>query len=117
MLQIKNLLPALITALVTCQQLPFTPDLDIRREQLYVRCHTRSQWSRIAVGPHSYTASAVDSRKAHLRQIHALFRQGTQKITLAKHQCARHLSSVSDDSLFILLAASEQMLVQVPLRR
>ena len=37
----------------------------------------------------------------------------TKKITLAKHQYARRLSSISDDSLFVLLAAIEQMLVQV----
>src|SRR5437762_6132752 len=105
MLQIENLLPALIAALVTRHQLPFTPDLDIRREHLYIRCHARSQWSRVAVGPHGHTASAVHGRKAHLRQIHALLRQGSKKITLAKHQYARRLSSISDDSLFVLLAA------------
>src|SRR5579864_5504062 len=90
-----------------------TPDLDISRIQLRLRRHAGPQWCGITIRPHRYASAAIHGRETHLRQIHALLGESTQKVAFADHQRAGRLAPVTDPALRIFSAGLEQMLIQI----
>src|SRR5690349_9400931 len=90
-----------------------TPDLDISRIQSRLRGHAGPQWCGITIRPHRYASAAIHGRKTHLRQIHALLGESTQKVAFADHQRTGRFAPVADSPLPILATLLQQMLIQI----
>ena len=112
-LQIEHLLIATETALVPRHALPLLPDLDIGRQQFRLRTRARLQRRRVEVRAHLHAALAIHRRKTGLRQLESFRRQRQQMLAFDPHRLADRHRLACDPPLFVLLAATAQLFVQL----
>src|SRR5262249_8444295 len=102
MLKIEYLPPAPITSLVTSNQPPFTPNLDIRRQNFALRTTAGAQRRHIPIGSPPHAALAIDCGEAHLRQLKSLPQQRQEIFPFNRHPPPDPLLSLSNQAPLII---------------
>src|SRR5207244_4586845 len=112
-LEIEDLLMAVVRARMASDTASLVPDLDDGRRQLDLDGRPRRQRRGVRVGLGLDATLVIEVTKAHLREIEALAGHRSQMLALDRQRFANGLLTTANDAPQIFFAACQQHAIEL----